>query len=161
MIRGKGSKKGATLIELIVAIIIIAIVVGGTVTAVVFSQQSVLTDSTEENASMEAQSIADELLTEMSNRSFELNEDAALHSGSLSSVGEANYIYVVDEIDFPLSVASGGMKQFTIVKDSKSVLTADGKSIPIEGTKIIVAIYHSGGGYIEYEAFAPEKMAEN
>lgn len=68
-------KKGVTLVELIAAIAILSMVVIGTVTAVVLAQQAMLGDDLQENASLQAQQIADTLLEEMSGKSFADNAD--------------------------------------------------------------------------------------
>ena len=52
------SKKGVTLVELIAAVAVIAIVVVGTVSGVVLAQQNILNDSLKEQASLKAQQVA-------------------------------------------------------------------------------------------------------
>ena len=56
------SKKGVTLVELIAAVAVIAIVVVGTVSGVVLAQQNILNDSLKEQASLKAQQVADTLV---------------------------------------------------------------------------------------------------
>lgn len=71
------SKKGVTLVELIAAVAVIAIVVVGTVSGVVLAQQNILNDSLKEQASLKAQQVADTLVEKMSGKPYTDNYASA------------------------------------------------------------------------------------
>lgn len=142
------NKKGATLVELIAAIAIIAMVITAAVTGIVFSQQSVLQDTQREDASMQAQKISDELLAEMSGKSFLENKNNA--QLPLNTVAGATYQGIAIASTFPNSRASGD-KQYTVIEYNRVNLNG----VNIRGTQILVAVYYGDGEFVIIESFAP------
>ena len=135
-------KKGVTLVELIAAIAILSMVVIGTVTAVVLAQQAMLGDDLQENASLQAQQIADTLL----DNADELTRyDPDLLNGAV----------YVGAGDFPEAKTVGGA-QYTIREQSASAGMTS-----VTGTAITVAVYYSDTEYVTIDAFAPEITAED
>ena len=150
----KTSKKGFSLIEVIVSIAIILMIVVASVSAIIISQKSVFSDTKREDASMEAQSIADELMVQMAGKAFGQNENNVQVGGPLNVVDSAVYSYVASITDVPQN-KSNCKKQFTIIKYKQTV-----NSVMVSGTKIMVAVYYNDTEYILVEAFAPEIVAE-
>ena len=144
-------KKGVTLVELIAAIAILSMVVIGTVTAVVLAQQAMLGDDLQENASLQAQQIADTLLEEMSGKSFADNADE-LTRYDPDLLNGAVY---VGAGDFPEAKTVGGA-QYTIREQSASAGMTS-----VTGTALTVAVYYSDTEYVTIDAFAPEITAED
>ena len=144
-------KKGVTLVELIAAIAILSMVVIGTVTAVVLAQQAMLGDDLQENASLQAQQIADTLLEEMSGKSFADNADE-LTRYDPDLLNGAVY---VGAGDFPEAKTVWGA-QYTIREQSASAGMTS-----VTGTAITVAVYYSDTEYVTIDAFAPEITAED
>ena len=144
----KRSKKGATLVELIVAVVVIALVVAASVSAIVISQNSVFTDTKKEEASMKAQGIADEILVEMSGKPFSTNE---------SGIGVIDGAKFIDnETDFPKK--SNGNVQYIVTEETVSTGIITGTGANILGTKIHVAVFYNEVDYIITESFAPESV---
>lgn len=145
------TKKGVTLVELIAAIAILSMVVIGTVTAVVLAQQAMLGDNLQENASLQAQQIADALLEEMSGKSFANNADEAVRYNP----DLLNGAVYVEAGAFP-ETKTVGKAQYTIREQSASA----GKTT-VTGTAITVAVYYSDTKYVTIDAFAPEITAKD
>lgn len=145
------TKKGVTLVELIAAIAILSMVVIGTVTAVVLAQQAMLGDNLQENASLQAQQIADALLEEMSGKSFANNADEAVRYNP----DLLNGAVYVEAGAFPETKTVGGA-QYTIREQSASAGMTS-----VTGTAITVAVYYSDTEYVTIDAFAPEITAED
>ena len=144
-------KKGVTLVELIAAIAILSMVVIGTVTAVVLAQQAMLGDNLQENASLQAQQIADALLEEMSGKSFANNADEAVRYNP----DLLNGAVYVEAGAFP-ETKTVGEAQYTIREQSASAGMTS-----VTGTAITVAVYYSDTEYVTIDAFAPEITAED
>lgn len=144
-------KKGVTLVELIAAIAILSMVVIGTVTAVVLAQQAMLGDDLQENASLQAQQIADTLLEEMSGKSFADNADE-LTRYDPDLLNGAVY---VGAGDFPEAKTVGGAQYMIREQSASAGMTS------VTGTAITVAVYYSDTEYVTIDAFAPEITAED
>lgn len=129
------SRKGTTMLEVVAAVSILAIVVLAAVTAVNLSHSTVLSQGSSANAAAQAQSLADELITE-------------LHSKTPADAAAAVGADYVDWDAFPNSTLAAG-KQFT----AKSVTDANG----IEGYKIRTAVFYtdsSGRKCVQMQAFS-------
>ncbi len=149
------NKKGATLIELVLSIAIIVMVVVSTASAIILSQESVFTDTKREEASMMAQNIADELIVEMSGKTFSENQNNVAVGAPLNVVDGAKYVNVLASVDFPLA-HSNGSKQFAILDYNNTV-----NSVSMLGTKILVCVYYNDTEYVVIEGFAPTVEADN
>lgn len=153
------SKKGVTLVELIVAVAVIAIVVVGTVTGVVLAQQNILNDSLKEQASLKAQQVADTLVEKLSGKPYTENYANAAAIPSSEIEGAAYSLQA--EANFPAS-RSGGEIQFAIYEmEAQNNASGESSGIQIAGTKILVAVYYKDNSHITVEAFAPERTAPN
>ena len=151
------SRKGVTLVELIVAVAVIAIVVVGTVTGVVLAQQNILNDSLKEQASLKAQQIADTLVEKLSGTSYSENYANAASIPSDELEGAAYSLQA--ESNFPNS-RGGGEIQFAIYElQAQNNTSGESTGIQVAGTRIKVAVYYKDNSFITVEAFAPEDNA--
>lgn len=129
------SRKGLTMLEVVAAVSILAIVVLAAVTAVNLSHSTVLSQGSSANAAAQAQSLADELIT-------------GLHGKTPDKIptGFGGALYV-EWSAFPDS-NSAADKQFTAKYVDK-----DG----IEGYKIRTAVYYTDGNgrkCVQMQAFS-------
>jgi type II secretory pathway pseudopilin PulG len=130
------SRKGTTMLEVVAAVSILAIVVLAAVTAVNLSHSTVLSQGSSANAAAQAQSLADELITE-------------LHTKAPDKVPMAfDGAIFVDWDAFPDS-GSLSNKQFT----AKFITDGNG----IEGYKIRTAVFYTdsnGRKCVQMQAFS-------
>lgn len=132
------SKKGTTMVEVIAAVLILAIVVVGVLTTISFSQRTILSGSIQGKASAQAQTIADALIAE-------LNSADALTVAAKNIVGA---VYV-DKNEFPKQTID---KQFTIISVTDMYDTTK-----VEGYQIKTAVYFTdstGRKCVQMTAFA-------
>ncbi len=153
------SKKGVTLVELIVAVAVIAIVVVGTVTGVVLAQQNILNDSLKEQASLKAQQVADTLVEKMSGKPYTENYANAAAIPSAEIEGAAYSLQA--ENNFPASRSVGEIQFAVYEMEARNNASGESSGIQIAGTRILVAVYYKDSSYITVEAFAPERTAPN
>jgi prepilin-type N-terminal cleavage/methylation domain-containing protein len=99
------SKKGTTLVEVLAAVIILAIVAVAVLTSIGFSQTTIFSGSSEGDAAAQAQSIADALIPELNSK-----DPSAVKA---ETVGDAVY---VEPGSFPNATKD---KQFTSVISSR------------------------------------------
>lgn len=158
------SKKGVTLVELVVAITLVSIVFSATITAIVHSYTTVQTNRSNEEASLISRSLTDTIVSTIANAAdvSEVEELAngvpGTHVGFAAKAGA----YYIDRLggsseEFPNPSASNPDKQFIIeavndLETSKSG-TAGKK---ISGYKVSVAVL-SSQGYIITSAFTTLK----
>lgn len=139
--RNLHGKRGATLVEVIAAVLILAIVVTGVLTGIGFSQRAILSQSSQGDAAAQAQNLADTLITMLHGK----DEDQAAQV----AVSGAQR---VDSGDFP---AKDVDKQFRITPVHDDTLSGDDSEI--SGYRIQVAVaYTDNGGkkYVQLTAFA-------
>ena len=151
------SKKGVTLVELIAAVAVIAIVVVGTVSGVVLAQQNILNDSLKEQASLKAQQVADTLVEKMSGKPYTDNYASAAAIPSSELEGAAYSMQA--ESNFPNSRGDGEIQFAVYEMEAKNNASGISSGIQIAGTRILVAGYYKDNSYITVEAFAPERTA--
>ncbi|MFZ2538244.1 MAG: prepilin-type N-terminal cleavage/methylation domain-containing protein [Oscillospiraceae bacterium] len=123
------SKKGTSLVEIIVAVFILAIVVASVLSAIAFSQRTVVSRSQGNKAAAQAQSIADILISELNN--------SDLVTVQSKIIDGAEY---VDETNFPDATKP---KQFTIIE-------VDNSTDNVSGYKIKTAVSFSINSQTEY-----------
>jgi Tfp pilus assembly protein PilE len=136
------SKKGTTMVEVIAAVAILAMVVLAVLTTISFSQTTILSGSSEGSAAAQAQNIADALITELHTESTATVETET----SISGVTVA----YVDSASFPNSADRSKDKQFTIIG-----LATDSNGIT--GYRIKTAVYYNdktGRKCIQLTAFS-------
>ena len=132
------SKKGVSLVEEICAVCILAIGVFAAVAAIGMARGSVTSDSMQETAAAQAQELADNLISVLSQKS-------AIPAGIDKAVQAVN---VGDENNFS---NSGNAKQFCISNDPSSAVDPD----HIEGHYIFCRVYYNGGkNYVQMKAYA-------
>jgi len=142
------SKKGTTLVEVIAAVAILAIVVLAVLTSIGFSQTTILSGSSEADAAAQAQNIADTLISSLHGKT---NADPDAITNAMTATGA---VYVASTT-FP-NPAKG--KQFTFTEVSDSAGTAD-STVAVKGYKIKVAVYYTdktGRKCVQMTAFAAE-----
>ncbi len=120
------SKKGTTMVEVLAAVVILALVVTAVLSTIGFSQRTILSKSTESGAAAQAQEIADALIKKLH----------GADADSLKTVEVLGAKYV-ENADFP-DPSSPDDKQFTFIPVEKD---ADG----IEGYRIKAAVYFTDG----------------
>lgn len=84
------SKKGYTLVELVCAIAVFAIVCAGILNAVAFSREMVYTNNSRDKASDKAQFVADELVAAATGVDPSAADGAALIQGKMDSIAADN-----------------------------------------------------------------------
>nr|WP_319487382.1 type II secretion system protein [uncultured Caproiciproducens sp.] len=131
------SKKGTTMVEVLAAVLILALVVTAVLTTIGFSQRMILSNSSETAAAAQAQGIADALITKLQE-----SGEATVKNETVLGAGFAA------EEDFPDASKD---KQFTFahVEDDKG----------IAGYKIKTAVYFTDGSgrkCVQMTAFAAE-----
>lgn len=117
------SRKGTTMVEVVLSVLLLALVVTAVLTVMGFSQRLILSNSSETKAAAQAQEITDALITR-------LHSTKESDFESLEVCG-AKY---VEKDKFPLAEED---KQFTV----SSVQDEDG----VDGYKIETAVYFSDG----------------
>lgn len=150
-------RKGVTLVELIVAIAVIAIVVVGAVTGVVLAQQNILNDSLKEQASLKAQQVADTLVEKMSGKTYTENYSGAAVIPSEEIEG-AVYRHQAENT-FPNSRDDGEIQFAVYEMEAQNNTAGESSGIQVAGTRILVAAYYKDNSFIMVEAFAPERTA--
>lgn len=137
-------KKGISLVEIIAAVAILAVVATSVVAGINFSQRSVLSQGSQSGAAAQAQNLADELI-------------AALHGleeDDLDTVSVPGAVKVDPGDTFP-DETSEQDKQYTVSPVHDNTLSAD--SGDVSGYRIKVAVaYRDGGGrkFVRMTAFA-------
>ncbi len=131
------SKKGTTMVEVLAAVLVLAIVVTAVLTTISFSQRTILSGGSEGKAAAEAQSIADTLISQLSGTS-----DA-------SKVTVSGAVRVPEGSTFPDATKD---KQFklTSVENTKD---------SVKGYQIQTAVYYSdstGRKCVQMTAFAAQ-----
>lgn len=142
------SKRGMTLVEIVVAIAIVAIVFAGTMSALVSAYTSILYNSTDAQASHEAEGITDKVMESIKGKATDADILAII-----STIETENDATFVDRLstptaDFPDDSITGD-KQFTIEKITTPLETRspDGSLITVEAYRVSVAV-RSPGAYI-------------
>lgn len=140
-------KKGTTLVEVIAAVLILAIVVTAVLTGIGFSQRTVLAQGSQSDAAAKAQNLADQLI-------------AKLHGSSVTDFNNlvSDAIYVNATATFPDLTLTGSNcdRQYTItpVKGDPN-LSSDSTKLTGYRIKVAVAYRDSGGRkFVQLTAFA-------
>lgn len=143
-------KKGTTLVEVIAAVLILAIVVTAVLTGIGFSQRTVLAQGSQSDAAAKAQNLADQLI-------------AKLHGSSVTDFNNlvSDAIYVNTSVatpTFPDLTLTGSNcdRQYTItpVKGDPN-LSSDSTKLTGYRIKVAVAYRDSGGRkFVQLTAFA-------
>lgn len=134
-------KKGSTLVEVIAAILILAIVVTAVMTGIGFSQRAILSQSSQSDAAAQAQNLADTLI-------------ASLHGKDETEAGKVSVSGAV-RVDSGVFPAQNLDKQYRVTPVHDDTLS--GKNTDISGYRIQVAVaYTDSGGkkWIQLSAFA-------
>lgn len=140
----KRSKKGMTLVELIVAIALISIVFASAMTGIVHGYASVASNKTMEDASMQAQGVADIVTTEL-NKTTSTNGATSIDdavNAVMEQVGKDNSFKYFDGIsgtvdNFP---DSNYDVQVLVEKSSTGISGTDGVTESHRGYKVTVAV---------------------
>lgn len=152
MIKIKKTKKGLTLVELIVTVALLAIVTAAVVTGVVVSQAIIADNNRRELASARAREIADDIVECLKG----VDTEAGVSMDLLKNIDAT---YVSNPTQFPLALNDDGANQFqyTLEFVSPDVTTADAATVKVRGTKIRVAAYSltKDKKPLIYEAFTP------
>lgn len=140
------SRRGVSLVEEICAVCILAIGVFAAVAAIGMSRGSVTSDSVQETAAAQAQELADNLISALSQKSTVPTNIS--QAGQEITVGGMQAVNVGDESGFS---SSGNAKQFCISNDPSSAVDPD----HIEGHYIVCRVYYNGGkNYVQMKAYA-------
>lgn len=144
----KKSKKGATLVELIVAIALISIVFASAMTGMVHGYVSVQSNKTVEDASMQAQGVADIIVTEINELAKE-NSGTNLSKAIADAMGE---LEVTNNFTYSGGINSDGTEaapsqfpdpnsdvQVLIESTSSELVDVDGVKSTYSGYKVTVA----------------------
>lgn len=137
------NKKGVSLVEVVAAVAILAVVVTSVVAGISFSQRSVLSQGSQSGAAAEAQNLADQLIAKLHGLD-ESKLDTVSVSGAVKITGST----------FP-DLTSAQDHQYTISTVIDNTLSAH--SGDISGYRINVAVaYCDGGGrkFVRFTAFA-------
>jgi len=138
------SKKGTTMVEVLAAVLILAIVVTAVLTSISFSQRTILSESTQGDAAAQAQNLADTLIAKLHGQpTVERAKEAA------DSITDAEM--VDDFSNFP---SSDHTKQFTFKMISDGDAAASGT---VTGYAIKVGVPYTdstGSKWIQMTAFA-------
>ena len=137
------SRKGMTLVEVIAAVAILAVVVTSVVAGISFSQRAVLSQGSQSAAAAEAQNLADELISKLHGL-----DESKLDTVSISGAAE------ITGAAFP-DVSSAQDLQYTVSTVHDNTLSGTGGGI--DGYRIkVAAAYRDGGGrkFVQLTAFA-------
>lgn len=147
----KKSKKGLTLVEILCAVFVLAIVFVGVLNAVAFSRQMVFTNNSKEKASFKGQLVADEIFSIVSGSDPDTvsvedistkiadvvnNEEDPQNNAedSRAAVGKATYVGRYDDLSDPAS--------FTPVEDSYIEYAIE----PIDASMVVDNAVNDGTG---------------
>jgi Tfp pilus assembly protein PilV len=135
------SQKGTSLVEVIASVFILAIVVSGVVLTMNFSQQTILSKTSRNNAAAEAQAVADVLIDKLKSEDAETVKKETINGACF-----------IEKTKFP-SVKND--KQFTFYEVKDKV---NNKKY-IEGYRIKTAVYYDDGGSkcVEMTAFTAKE----
>lgn len=134
------NKSGMTMLEVVVAVCILAIVVLAAVTAVNLSHSTVLSQGSSANAAAQAQDLADALITELHTK----EPDAVKVETTVGGIDGVSYVST-----FPDLSSTSSDRQFTInvVNDQNGV----------KGYKIRTAVFYTdskGRKCVQMQAFS-------
>ena len=160
--RRYNSKKGVTLVELVVAIAIVSIVFASTMTAIVHGYISIVENKSLEDASAQAQGVADTVSTALE-KAFSSNNYTGDPTDQTAIDGDGTYdglstklnnVEFIDQIsnpsvDFPDSSSISDM-QCTVQYLTNSLPTSasDGSHKEFDGYKVMVNAKSSQGDII-------------
>ncbi len=146
--RGFGkSKRGISLVEEICAVCILAIGVFACVAAIGTARLSVISDGSQDAAAAQAQELADDLVSALSQQSA---VPSAINTAAPQpvTVGKETAANVGSESGFSAPDAPKGPKRFC----AEPVTDADGNT---EGYNIVCRVYYNGGkDFIQMKAYA-------
>lgn len=159
--RLRKNKKGMTLVEIVVAIAVVSIVFAATMSAIVHSYSTILSNKSVDDASLEAEGIADSIVSTIAGaEESKINDlvngstvSGAAYDG-LALITGAEY---VDRITFPAanfpdSSLANTEKQFTIERVMNLETSKSGSAAKtFNGYKVSVAVL-SSEGYITVTA---------
>ena len=137
------SKKGTTMVEVLVSVLILAIVVVAVLTTISFSQRTIVSGSSQSKAAADAQTIADALISQLN------TDDAPTVEGN--KIEGAVY---VEQNTFPQATPD---KQFTIITINSKT---SGNTDKVDGYRIKTAVYYTnstGRKCVQMTAFAAAK----
>lgn len=146
------SKRGVSLVEEICAVCILAIGVFAAVAAIGMSRGSVTSDSMQETAAAQAQELADNLISALSQKSaVPLSIDVA--ASQPVTIGGMQAVNVGDENKFS---NLGNAKQFCITE----VQSKDASGI--DGYNIVCRVYYNGGkDDVQMKAYASARGSDS
>lgn len=143
-------KKGTTLVEVLAAVLILAIVVTAVLTGIGFSQRTVLAQGSQSDAAAKAQNLADQLI-------------AKLHGNSAPDFSKlvtgADYVDTTATPTFPDLTLEGLNcdQQYTITEVHDNIVLSGSSNTAVSGYRIKVAVaYRDSGGrkFVQLTAFA-------
>lgn len=143
----KKSKRGMTLVELVVAIAIVAIVFAGTMSALVNAYTSIIYNSSDEKASHIAEGIVDKVSESI--KGLTNDDDVIAAAPSLESENDAVYVNNLSRIfNFPDNTVTDDA-QFTIrkINNDMDTMAPSGQVTSMEGYEIIAAV-RTPRGYV-------------
>lgn len=137
----KKSKRGMTLVEVVVAIAVVAIVFAGTMSALVSSYTSIIYNSTDAQASHEAEGITDKVMASIKGKATDADILAIINV--IEGENDATFVDRLSNpsADFPDDSITGD-KQFTIEKlaNPTETMSPDGSLITVDAYKVSVAV---------------------
>lgn len=137
------SKQGVTLVEVIAAVAILAVVVTSVVAGISFSQRAVLSQGSQSDAAAQAQNLADQLIAKLHGLD-ESKLDTVSVSGAAKITGAA----------FP-DLTSNQDSQYTISTVQDDAISAHAGDIAGYRIKVAVAYRDAGGRkFVRFTAFA-------
>lgn len=140
------SRKGMTLVEVIAAVAILAVVVTSVVAGISFSQRAVLSQGSQSAAAAEAQNLADQLISKLHGL-----DESKLDTVSISGAAK------ITGATFP-DASSAQDLQYTVSTVHDNTLSGTGTDV--SGYRIkVAAAYRDGGGrkFVQLTAFAAKE----
>jgi prepilin-type N-terminal cleavage/methylation domain-containing protein len=137
-------KKGTTLVEVIAAVAILAIVVTSVVAGIGFSQRAVLSQGSQNGAAAQAQNLADQLIAKLH----------GLDESSLNTVSISGAAKIASGSTFP-DASSAQDLQYTVSAVHDNTLSGTGGGMDGYRIKVATAYRDSGGRkFVQLTAFA-------
>ncbi len=138
------SRKGMTLVEVIAAVAILAVVVTSVVAGISFSQRAVLSQGSQSGAAAQAQNLADQLISKLH----------GLDESKLDTVSISGAAKIASGSTFPDASSTQDL-QYTVSTVHDNTLSGTGTDV--SGYRIkVAAAYRDGGGrkFVQLTAFA-------
>ncbi|MDE7390753.1 MAG: prepilin-type N-terminal cleavage/methylation domain-containing protein [Lachnospiraceae bacterium] len=158
------SKKGFTLVELVCAIAVLAIVFAGVLSSVAFAQTMVYNDNSKEKASDEAQLVADEIISMARGSDTVSDARTIINNYYTTGTGASTDMQIVSTFNF-----TGSEPHIQIILEQCDFeyqdtdcpvagVTASGKAVEEKGIGATIRVYYERmngqGGYLYEEVYA-------